>query len=246
MKLTIALIAILAFASCKSNSSTALNGNTSGNLNGADYFPLVDNTLFTGHVTGASTDFDINGNITEIDSVDHDYQAVLGLVGSHDGLTMYPLFAFDDNGSETNNGNPVGFGGILDSSVIALDASTPNAQNAATILPKILTVGQTWTPAPLSSTTQCQGKLVEHLAQFTSKGGTPYNDVIHVLATYLDSSGTKLIDERKLSVNADLYFANGIGLVEADINNYEFLQYDGSNSFDFSHGIASGNVWRKS
>src|ERR1035441_8306404 len=208
MKLSIALIAILAFASCKSNTSTALNGNTSGDQYGADYFPLVDNTLFTGHVIGSSSKFDANGDTTETDQFDRDYQAALGFVTSHDGLTMYPLFAFDADGSKTNNGNPIGFGGLLDSAVIALDRSTPDPQNAATILPRILTVGQSWTPAPLSSTTQCQGKLVERLIQFKTKGGTSYNDVIHVFASYLDSSGVNLINERKLSIKGDLRFTN--------------------------------------
>jgi hypothetical protein len=87
--------------------------------------------------------------------------------------------------------------------------------------------------------------LVERLSQFTNKGGVSYNDVIHVYFTGLDSSGINLINETKYPADADLYFANGVGIVEADVNHYEYLNYDQYNGNSFEHQTFSGSGWRK-
>jgi len=246
MKLSFAFLAFLLFASC-SNITTpgSSNNNSNGGQFGADYLPLTDNTVWTGHVTGSAQYLDANGNVTQTDEVDQDYSAALGFVETRAGKSVYPLILSDKHGSQT-----VGYGGILDSEVFGLNEFSNDAEDAATILPRVLTVGQTWTPAPEALPIQCQAKLVQRLAQFTTKGGTPYNEVIQVFATYLDSTSQfNQYDSTmtKYSANADLYFANGVGLVEADVHSVDYIEFDiyGGTYYDFYHTISGGTVWRK-
>jgi hypothetical protein len=249
MKLSIALIATLALASCKTTTSPGSNNNTPDtgtSVYGANYLPLVDNTMMSSHLTGTSYYFDRNGNVTETNQFDNDQRGDIGFVTTRNGLTVHPLFGFDGPGPNdfSNHGNPVGYGGFLNGAFIALDQSTQDPNNIGTVLPKVLTVGQSWNGAPAGSNIQCQGKFVEHFSQFTTKGGTSFTDVIHIYATYLDSSGIPLINERKYSGGADLYFANGIGIIEADMNYMEHLNYNLSNGNSFEHFTLSGTGWR--
>jgi hypothetical protein len=251
MRLSIALIALLAFASCKTTTSPGSNNNlpdTVTSVYGVAYFPTEENTRMTGHITGTSYDLDKNGNVTETNQGDGDDNwGQIGFITTRNGLTVHPFFGLNNAGSGDflNHGNPVGYGGLLDSAFIAFDELTQNPNNIIMVLPKILTVGQSWNPAPSGSGIQSEAKLVGHLSQFTTKGGTSFNDVIHVYFTGLDSSGVYLVNETKYSVDADLYFANGIGVVEADVNHYEYLNYDQSNGNSFAHQTFSGIGWRK-
>ena len=256
MKLSFAFLAFLLFASCSNNTTPGTNNNTntgSGQF-GADYLPLTDNTVLTGHATGSVSYIDTNGNITRTDQVDRDFTSSIGFVETRSGQSVHPVYAFDADGNSSNNGNPVAFAGTLDSEVFALNEfSNPSA---ATILPRVLpAVGQSWTPAAAALPIQCQATLAQHLANYTDKGGTSYNDVIDVHATYFDTAGVLLFGtyqeySPKYTASADFYFANGVGLVEADVHSYESFQY----FYDYNtgkldelgnHKKASGTVWRK-
>jgi hypothetical protein len=252
MRLSVTLIALMALASCSNNSgtgSTGSNNNGGGStLYGANYLPLVDNTTLTGHVIGTMTHLDTNGNITSTEEVDQDWNAAIGFIESHNGRSVRPIYGFDKNGNKVNYGRPVGYGGSLDSEVFAMNHITTDA---ATILPKTISVGQTWTPAASALPIQCHAKLVQHLSQFTAKDGTSYSDVLQVFVSYLDSSFAirqfNWSQANKYAASTDLYFANGVGLVEADIHSYEYLNYDFYNgNWDmFEHKTGTGTVWRK-
>ncbi|HEX5317063.1 MAG TPA: hypothetical protein VFX22_10475 [Candidatus Kapabacteria bacterium] len=180
---------------------------------------------------------DDQGDVSGSDETDADYKAALGLVVERNGRNVYPVFTFDSIGRKTNDGAAIGYGGILDSEVIGFNEF--DADNAATILPKVLSVGMSWTPAPEALPVQCRATLVQHLNQYSNKGGTTYNDVIQVHVTYLDSISSQ---SNKFSANVDLYFANAVGLVEADVHSFDVLYGD---PYDFKHSVGSGTVYRK-
>ena len=243
----------MTLASCSNNSgtgSTGSNNNGGGaTMYGANYLPLADNTTLTGHVTGTMTYLDTSGNITRTDEVDQDWNAASGFIESHNARSVHPIYGFDAHGQKTNRGKPVGYGGSIDSEVFAMNQFN---SDAATILPKIITIGQTWTPAASALPIQCKAKAVQHLAQFTAKDGTSYSDVLQVFVTYLDSSYSSLdfgiyVNTNKYSASTDLYFANGVGLVQADIHSYEYLTYhfNNGNWGMFEHKTGTGTVWRK-
>jgi hypothetical protein len=248
MKFSLILFAMIALASCSDNTSTGSNTGGTSTYSGATYFPLTDNAVSIGHVTGVDTEFDINGTIVAANEIDRDCSASLGSIGARDGIIVHPVFAYDVDGSKTNGGNPVGYGGLSDSAVVAFDGSSPYIPEVpATILPKQLTVGQTWAAFPLTSNCQCQGKLVEHLASFTSKGGTAYKDVIHVSTTIFDSIfSIPNFSVYRYSLSGDIYFANGVGIVEADFRHYEFGGYSIYNmATTYYRHTGSGTVWRR-
>jgi hypothetical protein len=62
---------------------------------------------------------------------------------------------------------------------------------------------------------------------------------VHV--TYIDSTTNF---NQKNTANVDFYFANGIGLVEADVHSFEYLNSDIGGS-GFKHTAGSGIVYRK-
>jgi|GEM_PF-4458341 len=256
MKLTFAFIAFLLFASCTNNTTpgTNNNSNSSSSQFGADYLPITDNTVLKGHATGSVSYLDTNGNVTRTDEVDQDYTASIGFVETKNGQSVHPIYAFDADGGKSNNGNPIAFAGTLDSEVFGLNKFANTA--AATILPRVLpAVGQSWTPAAAALPILCTATLTQHLANYTNKGGTSYNDVIDVHATYFDTAGTQLFGHyqppsTKYTADADFYFANSVGLVEADVNSYEFLQssydyYNGNYNVTVQHKKATGTMWRK-
>ena len=249
MKRSLTLALFMALASCSSNSSPGSNNvSPSSTVTGADYLPASDNTTLTAHVNGAVTHVDINGRLTSRDEYDQDWKLGIGSIQTHKGQSVRPIFGFDASGNPTIGGNPVGYGGSLNSEVFGMNRFDPDK---ATILPKTITVGQSWTPAFVLPI-QCQAKAVQHFAQFTATDGTSYSDVIQVFVSYFDSSfqaNTSFADTSiiKYAANADLYFANGVGLVEADVHNYEHLYayiYYGRVQVG-KHEYASGNIWRK-
>ncbi|HET6401239.1 MAG TPA: hypothetical protein VFH95_07545 [Candidatus Kapabacteria bacterium] len=245
MKLSFAFLAFLLFASCSNNTTPGSNNNNSNGstIYGANYFPLTDNTALPGHISGTITHLDTNGNVTGTDEIDQDYNASIGFVETHDGQNVHPIYGSD-------GGSPVAYGGILDSEVFAMNHYINSG--AATILPQSMRIGQSWTPYP-QMRMSCQARLVQRLSQFTNKGGTSYSDVLQVSVTYLDSLRDSeqtnfgpYIYEKKYSANADLYFAKGIGLVEADVHNYEYYFIEEYYYFyGFEHETATGTVWRR-
>ena len=65
-----------------------------------------------------------------------------------------------------------------------------------------------------------------------------YSDLLEVTATYLDSSSYHYIFG-----NVNFYFANGIGLVEADVIQYEHIV--NVLGAQYLHETGSGSVYRK-
>ena len=231
---------------CSNNSGPGTN-NSNALASGSAYLPLPDNALWTAHITGTDSEFDASGSLSQTEQTDADYKASLGIAQQRGGRSVFPLFSFEQNGQITNDGNAVGYGFTADSEVLGFNES--DANDAATILPKTLSVGLTWTPAPEASPIQCQATLAQHLSSFTNKGGTSYNDVIQVHVTYFDSSSYQYSDTSmaKYSANVDFYFANGTGLVEADVHHFEILKFDRYYGYysEFQHSIGSGTVYRK-
>jgi hypothetical protein len=201
---------------------------------------------WTGHVKGIIAYSDQYGNVYQSDEVDRDYDAALGSNETRLGSNVYPVLAFDTTGVGYNNGAAVAYAGILNSTVIAMNQFGPNY---ATIFPQSITVGQSWTPYPLVIRMN-QVTFVQHLTQFTSQGGNSYSDVIKLNVIYLDSTFDSTYgfysQDIKYSANVDLYLAKGTGIVEADVNNYNYSNFsDYQGSIYGSGKSATGSVWRK-
>src|SRR5213075_1314787 len=137
------ILAAMVLASCSNNSTTTTNTQTpSGTSNfGASYCPITENTLWKGHATGAMVALNLNGDILRTDSIDRDYQLTFGPLEARNGWKVRPVNSFDAGGIELNRGRPLAYAGIIDSEVFAMKADP----GIATILPKILTIGQAWT-----------------------------------------------------------------------------------------------------
>lgn len=244
---------------CSNNSGPGANGNTTSNTGistGADYLPLVANALWTGHVTGSEEFLDQDGNVYRSDETDADYKTNLGALQTRNGRSMHSVFAFDKNGVIANDGAALGYEGLSNGEIIAWNRFNNGANDSALILPQTLSIGLTWNPAPEVPTVRCQATLVQHFSQYSNKGGISYNDVIQVHVSYIDSSSyydtisyldsssyTTFYDTivNRSSVNGDLYFANGIGIVEADIPSYDSYE----RTYYKEHKIGSVTVYRK-
>ena len=136
--------------------------------------------------------------------------------------------------------------GILDSAIF-LPYQSNNSAKVATILPKVLTVGLSWMPSPEALPIVCNAKFVQQLSQYTNNGGTAYTDVIQINVSYLDSTSQMPYYMNKHAANVNLYFANGVGLVEADILSWEYQNWliEGGITYDFCHQTAKGSLYRK-
>lgn len=114
------------------------------------------------------------------------------------------------------------------------------------LIPKNLSVGQEWA---VGGPTMCDITLQEHLNQFTAGDGQSYSDVLKFSANYLDSTVIIPNDYYYGEVykgKATLFFAKGIGLVEADISDYEHIKFwrdfSGNNLYIPYHEMSSGSV----
>ncbi|MFI5202582.1 MAG: hypothetical protein ACHQNE_09370, partial [Candidatus Kapaibacterium sp.] len=211
--------------------STSSNGPTNNgpyDTKGSDYVLLTANTQVSAHFRGAARTFDLNGSLTQLDSIDQDRIAVIMSNAVMLGLPGYSIGAYDDHGNLTNNGQPVGYSAEANGIVYASDN---NLINKAIVLPNDLSAGS-WNPDPNGDPAYI-ANLTNHMASFTTYNGGTYSNIIEVTASSSSS---------KSNITANIYFAKDIGPIQIDLvhaeqdgynitgnnNNYEKVVYSGS------------------
>jgi hypothetical protein len=227
---------------CSNNSGPGANGNNSIGTTTYDagpYLAFSDNETFTGHLKGTINYLDTAGKVTETDQIDQHSSETIGALSNHDGVEGRAIYYF-----------PSGFQRLIGYIGYATDTSNVmgsrqvgyyGGYESEEIIPQNLTIGEEWA---IGGPTACDITLQDHLNQYTASDGKSYSDVLKFTTNYLDSGSYYYADVYK--GHGILFFARGVGLVEADIPNYEHLQY-GWNYYSGTieatyHQVASGTV----
>jgi hypothetical protein len=161
-----------------------------------------------------------------VDQIDQVSSETIGALENHNGFLGRAIYFPNINkqiigyiGSSSDTSDVIGF---RQQDLFGGGRWTDSTETV-TMIPKDVIVGKEWSPAPYPIS--CQVILQDHLTQFTSQAGKSYSDVLKFSVTYLDSAAN-IPSFNVYKGNATLFFANGIGLVEADIADYEHIQYD--------------------
>ncbi|RJQ65092.1 MAG: hypothetical protein C4517_00670 [Stygiobacter sp.] len=208
------------FYSCsKDSSSPTSSSNFSGKA--VDYFPISSGKIINMRIQAGSTVFDSLGNATNFTQINNEsYSCTLGGSTVVRNMNANPLF-----GSYNNSSTLLGYFAILNGDIIGFSHSSSDP--TATILASDLTIGKEWVANPQSPfNRQVKVKLIEALNNYTNSAGQSFNNVINLYISYKDSSNEyhsfSYGSEQKYSkivVDANLYFAKGIGIVGAKLNN---------------------------
>ena len=244
-----AIVSITAW-SCKTNSTGSNNGPTDSgpyDTKGSDYITLTANTQVSAHFRGAARSYDINGSLTQLDSMDQDRIAVIMSNAVMLGLPGYSIGAYDDYGHLTRNGQPIAYAAITNGIVYASDN---NLVDKAIVLPNDLSAGS-WNPDP-NGNPEFIANLTNHMASFTTYNGNTYSNVIEVTASQHDSNAYNNYinnnewDIRVTNITANIYFAKGVGPIQFDLAQAEQHSYrinNGSIS-NYEKEVYSGSVAR--
>ena len=247
--LLIAIFTLLVLASCKTNTTSPNNNGTSDNgpydTKGSDYAVLAANTQVSAHFRGAERDYDLNGSLTGLDSIDQDHIAVVMSNAVMLGLPGYSIGAYDDHGNLTNYGDPIGYTAEANGIIYASDK---DLTEKAIVLPNDLSAGS-WNPDPNGSP-DFIANLTGHMASFTTYNGNTYSNVIEVTASNHDSSsyseynGGWNIQVQNETVN--FYFAKGVGPIQIDLANAEMHDYriNSGRISNYEKSVYSGSIAR--
>jgi hypothetical protein len=248
--LFVIVIVSLTAWSCKTD-STGSNGTTNSgpyDTKGSDYVTLAANTQVSGHFRGAARNYDINGSLTGLDSIDQNRIAAIMSNAVWLGLSGYSIGVYDDYGNLTNNGQPVAYAAEANGIVYA-NGNDPsnNVAEREILLPNDLSAGS-WNPDANGDPAYI-ANLTNHMASFTTYNGNTYSNVIEVTAsqhdsnTYSDYNGWYI---RVSNLSANIYFAKGVGPIEFDVAQAEQHNYriiNGTIS-DYGKTVYSGSIAR--
>ena len=255
MKLTslaISAIIVLAFSSCKTNSTgpstnpTDTTQTSTFNGRGSDYFPLTATDVVSAHIRGTESTYDLNGSLTDSKTIDQDRTAFVMGATTLLGLPAFSIGAYDDNGAVTNSGEP-SFQLALSNGTVYAGNKNSNSKDKSLILPAALSIGLSWNPDPKGDP---RGKitLTNHLASYTDHNGNTYQDVIQVEGTYADSSNefTGREEITVIKIGATFYFAKDVGLIDINVHQWDEHQYniDANGIHDYERDVLLGTATR--
>jgi hypothetical protein len=236
--LLIGLLSMLMFSwGCNKDSTTAPTDTASISGSGSDYFPLTGNQTIIGKATGQTVIYDSLGNIVQSQAISQ--QQVKGYIGTATtvgGLQAYPLYSYQSDGTTLSSTNSFI---AQNSQAIVGFGSNASISQLVTALPAELKVGKTWTANPTDPLNkEVTLQIVANKTTYTNSAGQTYSNVIDVNATMSDSTLTttnyyygpgfnySIVSIIKKKVNADIYFAKGIGFVDIQLNQYEEMEKD--------------------
>ncbi len=193
-----------------------------------DYFPSLPNKQMNLNVSGSITRYDTAGNVTEMQQLtNQEYKSYFSETKIFRNLNAIPYFFIDGHG----NSQLVGYY-ANDNGNILIISKNPTG-HIFTLLPNELKINDEWTiTSPLISTkSQIHFKLAETLNSYTNSAGKSYQNVVTLLITFNDSTsnyadyggGNYYTSYTKQKYNINLYLAKDIGVIEAKINNFEFI-----------------------
>lgn len=228
----IAILLVLFVSGCNKSSGTSTDSSQASG-SGADYFPLSGNQTLSGKVTYQVVAYDSTGQVTGSYAVTgQDMKGYIGAPVTSGNIQGYPLYGYAQDGKT-----------LMPSEVTAVQQNqsvvfvAQPGQNI-TMLPKDLSVGTEWVANPFSPPDeQLTLKITEVKPSYVNSAGSTYSDVIVVSASFSDSLVTPN-DYRydggssywysyhdttfvEIVAGVELYFARGIGLVEATLSHYD-------------------------
>jgi len=219
-------VSFMVFYSCqKDNGSPTSPSNFSAK--GSDYCPFNSGNIVYVKISGSSAIYDSLGNITSTTQISNQaYSGSLGTSAMVNNMLSYPVYYYNRNNSSTRAGY------LTNNSGEIIGFTNSNNDPNLTLLPANLTIGMEWIVNPQSSTNeQIKGKIIEALDSYTNSTGNSYQNVINLNLSLKDSTiATNIItggydkEYERIICDANLYFAKGIGIVGATLNNYERIQ----------------------
>jgi len=222
-KLLVICISLLIFQACQKDSD---NPTSSSNLSGkgTDYLPISSGKLLSAKVSGTTSDYDSLGNVTDFTQVNNQtYTCSIGASTVIRNMISYPIYYYNNNNRST-------LGGYLSNDndeIIGFTKSYNDPEGI--ILPSELTIGKEWIVNPQSPPAkQIKAKYLESFDSFTNSTGNSYKNVINIHIAFIDSTNSKNyfsngynITYLKTIIDANIYLAQGIGIIGAKLNNSE-------------------------
>src|ERR1043165_7102551 len=238
---------LIAFMGCKSDTS-ANSPNSGGDTGpydtkGSDYFPLAANQQVSAHFRGAAKTYDLNGSLTNIDSIDQDRMATTLSSTVIQGLTAYQIRGYDDHGALSRDDDT--YAAESNGVVYAVNRSSTDR---SIVLPANLSAGP-WNPDPKGDP-KFSAKLAAHMSTFTTYNGNSFDNVIKVTATVKDSSSDFYNNRDHVNVTdvtASFYFAKDVGPIQVDFDHFEAYDYKhltNGTIEDYERLIYTGSVAR--
>ena len=218
------IVTSLFFAGCKKDDSNLVN-DSSFSGKGSDYLPISSGKILNAKVSGATTEYDSLGRVTEFSQISNEtYNGTIGVTTFIRNMNANPIF-----GNDKGNSKLIGYLSNNNGEIIGFDNNT-NSQ-LAIVLPNELTIGKEWVVNPQSPIgEQFKVKLVEFPNSFTHSASKTFQNTINISVTYKDSTGGSGSNGwsfnswyEKTSISGNIYLSKGIGIVGAKVIDYEYV-----------------------